>query len=199
MNKMAIKHSTLVLFIYALLLSCHTKENKNGNLESIIVQVVKAFKEKDAPTLNSLIIKDKGLIVLFKPGTMVTYGKTDRIDFEKPVPEYLPKYHFVTDYKIKFENLPTYDCEAMKWSKQGLYCDSVSIDSLLSGTAVSLNKFGGDSISESEIKSFVDLEKNSRRIVLSDNDKGELVFYLTLINNKWYLTILDTVSSDCGA
>jgi len=199
MNKTTIKHSTLVLLFFGLLFSCQTKEIKKGNLESIIVQVVKAFKEKDAPTLNSLIIKDKGLIVLFKPGTMVKYGKTDRIDFEKPVPEYLPNYHFVTDYKIKFENLPTYDCEAMKWSKQGLYCDSVNIDSLLSGTAVCLNKFGGDSISDSEIKSFVDLEKNSRRIVLSDNDKGELVFYLTLINNKWYLTILDTVSSDCGA
>ena len=199
MNKTTLKHSTLVLFFCGLLFSCQTKENKNGNLGSTIVQVVKAFKEKDAPTLNSLIPKDKGLIVLYKPGTMVKYGKTDRIDFEKSVPEYLPNFHFVTDYKIKFENLPTYDCETMKWSKQGLYCDSVNIDSLLSGTAVNLNKFGGDSISEFEIKTFVDLEKNSRRIVLSDNDKGDLVFYLTLINNKWYLTILDTVSSDCGA
>ena len=158
---------------------------------------MKAFKEKDASTINSLIPKDKGLIVLFKPGTMNKYGKTDQIDFEKPLPEYLPNYHFVTDYKIKFESLPVYDCEALKWSKYGLYCYSVNIDSLLSGIAVNLNKFGGDSIPESELKNFVDLEKNSRRIVLSE--KGELVFYLTLINDKWYLTILDTVTSDCGA
>jgi len=199
MNKTTLKHSTLVLIICGLLFSCQTKENKNGNLGSTIVQVVKAFKEKDAPTLNSLIPKDKGLIVLYKPGTMVKYGKTDRIDFEKRIPEYLPNYHFVSDFKIKFENLPTYDCETMKWSKQGLYCDSINIDSLLSGTAVNLNKFVGDNIPESEIKSLMDLEKNSRRIVLSDNEKGELVFYLTLINYKWYLTILDSVSSDCGA
>jgi hypothetical protein len=199
MNTTTIKRSTLVLFICGLLFSCQTKEIKKSNLESIIVLVVKAFKEKDASTINSLIPKDKGLIVLFKPGTMNKYGKTDQIDFEKPLPEYLPNYHFVTDYKIKFESLPVYDCEAMKWSKHGLYCDSVNIDSLLSGTAVNLNKFGGDSISATEIMSFVELEKTSRRIVLSDNDKGELVFYLALINNKWYLTILDTVTSDCGA
>ena len=199
MNKMTIKCSTLIILICGLLFSCQTKEIKKGNLESIIVQVVKAFKEKDALTLNTLIPKEKGLIVLIKPGTMIRYCKTDQIEFEKPEPEYLPNYHFVTDYIIKFENLPTYDCDAMKWSKQGLYCDSVSIDRLLSGTAINLNKFGGDNIPESELKSFVDLEKNSRRIVLSDNEKGELVFYLTLINNKWYLTILDTISSDCGA
>jgi len=56
MNKTIIKHSTLVLYICGLLVSCQTKEIKNGNLGSTIVQVVKAFKEKDAPTLNSLII-----------------------------------------------------------------------------------------------------------------------------------------------
>ena len=199
MYKMIVKKLALFVVICGLLFSCQTKENKNGQLESTIVQVVKAFKEKDANTLNCMMPKEKGLIVLFKRGTMDEYGKTEKIDFEKPLPEYLPKIHFVTDYKIKFESLPTYDCETMKWSKQGLYCDTVSQDSLLSGTALNLNKFRGDSIPASEIKSFVELEKNSRRIVLSDNDNGELVFYLTLIDNKWYLTMLDTVTSDCGA
>jgi hypothetical protein len=199
MYKMTIKNIALFLLICGLLFSCQTKENKNGNLESTIVQVVKAFKEKDAATLNSLIPKEKGLIVLFKRGTMDEYGNTEKIDFEKPVPEYLPNIHFVTDYKTKFESLPTYDCETMKWTKQGLFCDSVSRDSLLSRTALNLNQFRGDSIPASEIKRFVEHEKNSRRIVLSDNDNGELVFYLTLIENKWYLTMLDTVTSDCGA
>jgi len=196
---MTIKYPALFLAICGILFSCQTKENKNGHLESTIVQVVKAFKEKDAVTINSLMPKENGLIVLFKRGTMDEYGKAEKIDFEKPFPEYLPNIHFVTDYKIKFENLPTYDCETMKWSKQGLYCDSVSQDSLLSRTALNLNQFRGDSIQASEIKRFAELEKNSRRIVLSDSDHGELVFYLTLIDNKWYLTMLDTVTSDCGA
>ena len=199
MNKKTINYSALILVICGIIFSCQTKENKNGHLESTIVQVVKAFKEKDAATLNNLIAKDKGLILLFKRGTMNEYSKTDKIDFEKPLPEYLPNIHFVTDYKIKFESLPTFDCETMKWSKQGLYCDTSKTDSLLSETALNLNQFRGDSIPESEIKRFADLEKNSRRIVLSDNEQGELVFYLTLTDNKWYLSMLDTVTSDCGA
>jgi len=40
---------------------------------------------------------------------------------------------------------------------------------------------------------------NSHRIVLSDKIDGELIFYLTLINKKWCLTIIDRVTSDCSA
>jgi len=49
------------------------------------------------------------------------------------------------------------------------------------------------------IEKFKEIEGKSHRIVLVDNEGGELIFYITLINNKWYLTILDRVSSHCSA
>jgi hypothetical protein len=87
----------------------------------------------------------------------------------------------------------------MKWSKVGLYCDTTKLDTLLSSTAKNLKKWREDDIPDLKIKSFEELEKKSKRIVISDKEGGELVFYLTLIDNKWYLTILDRVTSDCSA
>ncbi len=191
----------VILLFSGLLFSFQLKENQNDNneLEKTILQVVTALKEKDTLTLNKLIPKDKGLIVLFRRGVFDEYRKTDKIDFDNPVPEYLPYFDFSIDYKLSFNSLPTFDCDKMKWSKYGLYCDTTTIDNLLSTTARNLNKYREDNISEFEIKTFEKIEKSSRRIVLADNDGGELIFYLTLINGKWYLTILDRVSSDCSA
>lgn len=201
MNKVNYKYLIFVFVVTGLLFSFQSKvcKNNNNDLEKTIIQVVKAFKEKDTKTLNKLISKEKGLIVLFKRGAFNEYSKTDKIDFDNPAPEYPPYFDFSTDYKLTFNILPTFSCDTMKWSKNGLFCDTTTIDNLLSTTAQNLKKYREDNISESEIKAFEELEESSRRIVLSDNEGGELIFYLTFINGKWHLTILDRLSSDCSA
>ena len=200
MNRTNFIYLIVFVFVSGLLFSFQSKETRNENyaLDKTIIQVVKAFKEKDTTTLNNLILKEKGLVVLFRRGVFNEYSKIDKIDFDNPVPEYLPYVDFIADYKLNFNSLPTFDCNSMKWSKNGLYCDTTTIDNLLSRTARNLKKYREDIISEPEIKGFEKLENSSRRIVLSDSDEGELIFYLTLINKKWYLTILDRVSSDCS-
>jgi len=196
MSNRTIKHTILILLLYCIAFSSSANDN---NLDKTIIKVVQAFKEKDATTLNGLINKDIGLIVMFRRGIPDEFSRTDKVDFKKPVPEYLPYFDFSTDYKIKYQTLPVFDCDSMKWSKAGIYCDTTQIDNLLSTTALQLEKNKGEKVPDSEIEEFVKIENKSRRIVLADNDGGELVFYLTLIENKWYLTILDRVSSDCSA
>ena len=194
--KNTIKYIVLIPFICGLLYSFKSNEER---LDDTIITVVKAFKGHDSITLNGLINKDIGLIVLFRRGIPDEFSRTDKVDFKKPIPEYLPYFDFLTDYKIKFEPLPVFDCDSMKWSKPGLYCDTIHIDHLLSTIAQNLEDFKGEKIEDSEIEKFKEIENNSRRIVLTDKNEGELVFYLTLIENKWYLTIIDRVTSDCSA
>ena len=196
MNSSTIKYIILIPLFCGILFSFKTNEN---DFEWTVIKVVKAFKEKDASTLNGLINNDIGLIVLFRRGSPDEFSRTDKVDFKKPVPEYLPYFDFSTDYKIEYRTLPIFDCDSMKWSKTGIYCDTTQIDCLLSTTAQHLEAYKGVKVPDSEIEEFIKIENKSRRIVLADNDGGELIFYLTLINNKWYLTILDRVSSDCSA
>ena len=196
MSNRTIIYTILILLLSSIAFSSSASDN---NLDKTIIKVVKAFKEKDATTLNGLINEDIGLIVLFRRGIPDEFSRTDKIDFKKPIPEYLPYFDFSTDNEIKYQTLPYFDCDSMKWSKTGIYCDTTQIDNLLSTTAQQLEKNKGEKVPDSEIEEFVRIENKSRRIVLADNDGGELVFYLTIIENKWYLTILDRVSSDCSA
>lgn len=172
---------------------------QSDKLDKSIIEIIKAFDSKDADKINQYIHPHYELIVLFRRGIMNEFEKTDKIDYKNPVPEYLPYFPFKIDLKIKYQTLPAFDCGSEKWSKIGLYCDTTQRDDLLSKTALNLNEFRNENIPIETIQDFKIIESKSRRIVLIDNESGELIFYITLIDNKWYLTILDRVSSDCSA
>jgi hypothetical protein len=175
-------------------------DSLDTRLENSISKVVQAFHNKDIVTINQMISDKYGLVVLFRRGVFDEYKITDKIDPDNPLPEYLP-YSFgsQTDFQIRYETLPTYDCDTYKWSKTGLYCDLINNDNLLSITAHNLKQLRGDKIDQKTIDRFKEMEEKSHRVVLIDKNGGALIFYLTLIENKWYLTILDRVSGDCSA
>ncbi|MDR0660760.1 MAG: hypothetical protein LBG19_08165 [Prevotellaceae bacterium] len=169
--------------------------------EQAVYDVMRGFSEQDADILNRLISDDIGLVVLFRRGVYDTYDKVARLDFKKPVPEYWQYPDDTYEHTlIRYESLPAYSCDTESWDKTGLYCDTVTIDNLLSRTAENLVRYEGDvvNITDEDIRSYKELERNSRRVVLSAGDK-ELIFYLTAVNGKWYFTILDRVTSDCSA
>ena len=172
---------------------------QTDNLENCINELIKAFDSEDSDKINQYIHPDYGLTTLHRRGIMDEYKRTERFDFNTPVPEYMPYFSFKTDFKIKYQDLPIFDCNTEKWSKIGLYCDTTKIDNLLSKTALNLNAYNDYNIPVKTIDRFKDMENKSRRIVLVDEVGGELIFYITFINKKWYLTILDRVSSDCSA
>jgi hypothetical protein len=183
------------IFIY----SADTYAQDNRELEDVIFKVINAYNDNDSISINNLISPEIGFYVVFKRGVFPEYQKTENLDFNKPIPEYLPYFDVKPTSGLEYERLPTYDCEEMEWSKIGLFCDTTSRDHLLSQTAQILKKYRNDNIGEEKINYFKHLEDNSQRIILIDNEGGELIFYLTEIKEKWYLTIIDRLTSDCSA
>ncbi|WP_319502597.1 hypothetical protein [uncultured Draconibacterium sp.] len=182
-----------------ILLPFQQVQAQSDRLDNSIIEIIKAFDSKNSDKINQYIHPDYGLIVLFRMGVFDEYQKTSKFDFKNPVPDYLPYFPFKMNLNIKYQELPAFDCDSEKWSKTGLFCDTTLIDNLLSKTAINLNEYREDNIPNETIKEFKRMESKSHRIVLVDNEEGELIFYVTLINKKWYLTILDRVSSDCSA
>jgi hypothetical protein len=110
-----------------------------------------------------------------------------------------PNAPFYDDVKLtalKYSKLPTFDCE--KWTKTGTFVDTTRIDHLLAKIAKNLNKEFKGRVPTTKINQFHNLENKSRRIVIADNDWNELIIYLSFINNKWVLTIIDKVTCDCS-
>ncbi|MFD2586027.1 hypothetical protein ACFSQJ_03750 [Croceitalea marina] len=197
MKKQKIKYH-LSLLMGLSLLAC-SAQLPPSDFESAIVKLVTAFKEKDQATVNGFVSKKQGVIIVFRFGIFDQYQKTAILDFETPVPDYFPYYDFSTDYRVSFEPLPSYDCETFEWTKTGMYCDTTKTSHLLSKTAKNLNTYMDANISEKEIKSFEKLEKNSHRIVVCDRTEGEFIFYLTRLDKRWYLTLIDRVTTDCSS
>lgn len=172
---------------------------QSEDFEVSAIEIIMAFDSKDSDVINQYIYPDFGLFVLFRMGVLDDYRKTNKFDFDKPIPGYLPYFPFKIDLNIKFQELPEFDCGSENWSKIGLFCDTIRKDNLLSQTAINLNEYREENIPIETIEEFKAIEKQSHRVVLVDDEGGELIFHITLIKNKWYLTIIDRVSSDCSA
>ena len=185
-----------IILVFSVLIPSIEIKAQSSKLEDKIIQIINAFDAKDSVLINNFIHPDYGLMIVFRLGVFNQYEKRNNIDFNKPVAAYFP---FEIDTTINFQALPTFDCESYQWSKTGLYCDTTQRDHLLSKTAISLIKYAEVNIPTETVESFKELESKSHRIVLIDNEDGELIFYLTLIGDNWYLTMLDRIASDCSS
>lgn len=210
---MKIKLYILIVTI-VVLVSCNDKEknnivsenekplpattNKQQNFEESVALVLNAFKEQNNTFINKHVHPDKGVMIIYRIGVFNEYTNTDKIDFEYPIPANFPYPIITEEVSLQYEELPDFNCGTMQWSKHGLYCDTIKKDTLLSGTPQNLIKYRGDNIPASEVERLKRLESKSRRVVLAQRDNS-LIFYLTLIDKKWYLTAIDRITTDCSA
>lgn len=198
--------SLLILLSLIIVFPSINKKESENSLENAIIEVVKAWQNKDEETLNKLISNEFGVTYLYRMGVGGKIGHSERISFKNPVPDYLP-YDFnliLNDYKIIHKASPIFNCDTQKWNKPtGIYCDNILTKNRPSEISKEINQFFDGNYSKKEIEYFENLEKKSRRIVIISDDENtypnSLVFYLTLDNDDWYLTAIDRITDDCSA
>lgn len=199
MRKLQSYTSIVIITIGSFLFPNNPLFAQTGNFENTVRKVITAFKQKDSLSLDSLAHKEIGVYVLFRRGVMDEFKHSSSIDFNNPIPEYLPYPECETNNNIQYEPLPTINCGTLEWSKKGLFCDTTYIDSLLSKTVIAQNKWNNKKYSISLIDKIKQIQQKSRKVILIDKSGSGLMFNLTLINNKWHLTIIDRVTNDCSA
>jgi hypothetical protein len=181
-----------------------TRVNQNS-LDDVIIKTIKAYQNKNDKTLNQLILKNFGIAFVHRPGAIDQFDISDKISFDKPTPEYMPFdiNLIITDYQIHFGELPSFSCETEKWNQPpGIYCDTINRNNRLSDIAKFRNEYLEGNYSDAEIKKLKEIEDRSYQIIVIS--KGEVaypnvfIFYLTLDEGKWYLTIIDRCEA-CSA
>jgi hypothetical protein len=189
-----------IIFSFLFLKSFCFGQTKEQKFKLTIDQIVSAFARQDSLKLAQFINKEIGVYQLDRIGVFDHYNHFTSISFSKnKYPQVLfNQSKNIKLLPLKYSTLPTFSCDKESWSKTGLFVDTTKTDHMLSKICKDRNKNVPDSIPNKTIQFFYDLENKSRRVVLIDNSGTELVFYLSYINNKWSLTIIDNVSSDCS-
>jgi hypothetical protein len=95
-----------------------------------------------------------------------------------------------------------YVCDS-GWTKYGAFVDAVHIPFRLSGAmkgelSQMVDYYSDEKTHIKKLKNDLikakNIEKKSRLVIYNQFKDKDLIFYLTWINNKWYLTFLDFVT-----
>ncbi|MCU7542049.1 hypothetical protein [Riemerella anatipestifer] len=167
---------------------------KEKEVQTAIINIIKAYQNKDEKALNKLIHKKFGITFLFRMGAQDNIANVKKISFAKPVPSYLPfDPNIITDYKITQEELPIYSCETESWNKPaGIYIDLNQKESLFSEIAKFENaNFDENPWPDSEVRKLETIERNSHKVIVIGQNQKEFIFYIGYFNNIWYLTAID--------
>ena len=174
-------------------------------MKDMIIKTVKALQNRDEAALNQLLHKDFGIVLLTRPGAHEVVIIRNKIAFSDPPPGFsvMPAGAPAVEYKVRFEELPVFDCDdAWKWNKPaGIYCQTNDISkNYLSPARVAKRLAEADliTLSAGEIKKLEKLESKSPHYTIAVIGKTTdqfdfLNFTFTLIDGKWYLTIINMV------
>jgi hypothetical protein len=172
------------------------QSTKEKNFALTLKMVVTALVDRDSLTLSKYIDPKNGVYILNRMGILDTYSQSSTLGFSDTRYPNAPIYDDIKLTTIKYSPLPTYDC--VNWTKTGTFVDTTKTDHLLSKIAKNLNKEIKGTASPRQLKAFYDLENISRRVVIADKEGNDLIIYLSYSRNKWMLTIIDKVTSDCS-
>jgi len=188
------KHSISILVFFAFAIFSFRQNPKENEFTEAVKSIIYNLSNRDSIGLSKYIDTKMGTWLLYRNGTKDTYEFRRTIGFSDTTFPNFPFYDKARFTRIKYSTLPIFDCGTQKFSKIGVFTDTIHIDHLLSTTAIQ----NGDS-SKNQILPIEILENIGRRIVVADNNGNELIFYLSYYDNKWWLTILDKLTCDCSA
>ena len=102
----------------------------------------------------------------------------------------------IESFEIKQEeaifNCSPYDDSYFGWNKEGVFLNT-SKDLNIASIMEKQNLQKPNLFTKEEIKHAVLIEKTSYEVIIPYN----IIFYLTLIDKQWYITLIDKIKTDC--
>lgn len=133
---------------------------------------------------------------MYKVGLYDTYMHKDKTDTIEIFTDINADFSEEKPYTVKYKTFPAYDPGEEEWEEPGIFADTTHSYSPLTTIIRSGEEYNETEEADSVKSSIKQLEKNSRKVLFTDIN---LIFYATPINGKWYLTIIDRISTDVGA
>lgn len=191
---------------------CSTKtfsQKQEQQFQATCITIARALMDKDVKTLNSYVNKNTGAYVLYGLGAYGGCLHLPQIVADTSLFS-LNEYYDSIPNKIdrfQFEKKPIYftcsvedENKSYQWNKEGNFIDVSNKHRPISHLMnFWLNSDLGFELNALEKKRVKKIESDMRKIVLTKTGCCGMVFYLSLIDEKWYLTIIDQLETDCDA
>ncbi len=197
-----IKYITTAALLTATCFAFSQDKKTEAAFRKTCSEIANAFAKKNIAALNKYINPEAGVYVVTRPGAIDEFVNQKKIDAKNPFKISYPYKDTasVKKHLVKYGTAPTFDCGSMKWNKNGFVADSSGKFNRISEIMNFRTKNEGAKYSKEEIEKINTAEKINRKVVFTEIAKNHgLVFYLTFLNGKWYLFLIDTVEGDCGA
>jgi hypothetical protein len=208
------KKPITILLLFAFYL-CDAQIEKEKEFQKTVNQVIAAYNKKNSAAFNKFVNKNNGIYFLVKNGVYnFWYNKNivrfnDTLDNHKlpfPYNSMLGEQKLPSNFKLSYTSYPVFNCNTKKL-KIGLFVDTSYEANLLSNLIKKYIKFNDIGLDKNELKNELKIinkiEAKSRKIIIigkNNSNWGEnFIFYLTYIDHKWFISIIDFATFDCSA
>ena len=193
------------------------------HFDATVYQLIDLFNKKNFKEINQYINKDIGLFIVYNASTSPTMRRIEQFKSnnkitENTIPSWVDDellgFSISGNPKIQYEQYPTFDPCSEKVTKLGLYANSKEKN--IEALKIALDyyhwelkhyQFEKNPVWE-EYQAIADkIAPKTVKVVYIENfpgiipnhEKNIFIFYLTQLDNKWYLSILDFYTMDCSA
>lgn len=197
-----IKLFTPILILSLLLhLPAKAQDQKETDFKNTCTQILESLSKKKLSGLNSLINTTYGVYVLYRIGVPDEYELYKKLDGERPfiLAEHPVSTKDIKKYSLQYGKLPSYDCGESVWNKKVFMADSAKKYKPVSDIVAFHTKYDGLKLAKKLKDNIKLVEQNSRKVVFTGSKGDGFIFYVFYINGKWWLSIIDTVTTDCSA
>lgn len=188
-----------ILIVACLLLISGTMfaQNKQQKFEQAVTEIMECLAKDDLGTINKKYIHPAyELFVVYRMGVPDIFYRTATLEKDSI---YSSPYFYTAALQqgkrvLKLAAVD-YDCNHERWSRNGFFYQQ-NVPNQLSDIVAFTKKYEGVETEAETLAAIRVIEKSSYRIV---DTESSVVFWLSWIDNKWYLTVFDLVSMDCSA
>ncbi|MDB4292737.1 hypothetical protein N9954_04965 [Maribacter sp.] len=171
-------------------------------LKAVVYDILDLAAEQNIAELDKKYVYEPyGVYDVFRIGVPDTFKSHNSLGFAFPTETYSSVYPNLSEVTSETSEQAfmrynaAYDCNEMEWDKNGLFVtDSLSYPKL--SELIQQPVFETSEFPESFHLQAKYIEENSYRVVVTEFD---IIFYLTHIEGRWYLTLFDRVTTDCSA
>lgn len=200
---MKLKGFVTVGFLLSLLNPVFGQGKKSeAEFKKMCSEIVNAFAKKNVQAINKYLEPSIGIYVIARPGAMDVFTNYKKLDTKNPL---LMKYPYkdtsmVKKHTVNYGTAPKFNCGSMKWDKEGFFADSSTkyiriSDIMYFRTRYENAKYSNEDVAKKDLA-----EKQMRKVVFTQIAKHHgLVFYMSFLKGKWYLTVVDTTEASCAS